>query len=148
MLFIASLLLHSSSRQTNRKRNNRAPVSLLSQDLKYNIYFHFFHLALGSKSGAALLKWTSDQVKICQQVFQKALVWQALKKLTGSSLSSSSKIRTFFKKEKRRKHMWMSLNNIFNENIVLNFVKLCFIQFTYSKFTKLSSSKKKILISN
>lgn len=38
--FHSQLMLHSSSRPTNMK-DNRAPVSPFSQDLKCNIYFHF-----------------------------------------------------------------------------------------------------------
>lgn len=145
--FHSQLLLHSSPRQTNTKRNNRAPVSLLSQDLKCSIYFHFFILFRKAKS--VLHCWHGQMVKekcTSREVlgFPKctSVVGSQIKKLTGRNLPSPSKTRCIFQEGKIKQHTSTSLNSTFNENMVLNFVILSFIQFTYSKITKLSFSKR------
>lgn len=79
--FNSQLMLHSS-RLTNMKRNNRAPVSLLSQDLKCNICFHFpSYLEKQNQCCTAdMHKWSRKNVLAGKSSdFQNALLWQALK---------------------------------------------------------------------
>lgn len=103
----SQLLLHSSSRQTNMKRNNRAPLSLLRQDLKCNIYFHF--PILFKKGKSVLHCWHAPMTKekyASREVlgFPKctSVAGSQIKKLTGRNLPSPSKTRHIFQEEKKR----------------------------------------------
>lgn len=124
--FHSQLMLHSS-RLTNMKRNNRAPVSLLSQDLKCNIYFQFPFLFRKAKS--VLHCWHAQMIKekrASREVFGfpkcTSVAGSQINKLTQINLPSPSKTRCIFQEGKKRQHTSMSLNSIFNENMVLNFV--------------------------